>query len=300
MALPGNARVLVTGATGFLGTHFIERLTAENAEIHAVNRGGVGPLAGRVAWHAADLLDPSVAAKLVADIRPTHLLHNAWMAVPGKFWSDPSNLQWLESGMALLRAFRENGGQRFVGIGTCAEYDWSASGFVEDETLIRPATLYGSSKAAMWAAAQAFSDDEFSAAWMRVFLPYGPGDSEKRLVRSVIGALREAAEVALGSGNQIRDFIWAPDIADLAAAILADGTPGAFNAGTGKGTSVRQVAEHLASRIGRPELLKFGARADPVSEPPSLVANTDKVRRTLGWTPKTDVFSGLDVILETV
>jgi nucleoside-diphosphate-sugar epimerase len=300
MALPSDARVLVTGATGFLGTHFLNRLTAEDAEIHAVSRGDTDPRGGRVAWHAADLLNPTVAAELTAKVRPTHILHNAWMAVPGKFWNDESNLQWLEAGIALLRTFRANGGQHFVGVGTCAEYDWSATNFTEDETPIRPATLYGLSKAAMWSSAQAFSDNAFGAAWMRVFLPYGPGDSDKRLVRSVIGALRQGEELALGSGGQIRDFIWAPDIADLAVAILSNGAKGAFNAGTGKGTSVRAVAEYLASRIGRPELLKFGTRADPVSEPPSLVADTGKVERTLGWTPKIDVFSGLDVVLETV
>lgn len=300
MALSPNARVLVTGASGFLGTHFLQRLLTEKADLHAVNRRGVGPHADRVTWHAADLLDPTASSDLIAHVRPTHLLHNAWMAVPGLFWSDPSNTQWLDAGKALVRAFRSHGGNRFLGIGTCAEYDWDGDRYVEDETPIRPATLYGRSKAEMWEAVQEISENTFSAAWMRVFLPYGPGDSEQRLVRSVISSLRSGDEVALGSGNQLRDFIWAPDIADLAATIFASSETGAFNAGTGIGTSVRAVAEYLGRSIGRPDLLKFGARPDPVSEPAALVADLSKVRETFGWTAKTDVFSGLDVILETV
>jgi nucleoside-diphosphate-sugar epimerase len=300
MALPSDARVLVTGASGFLGTHFLDRLVSEGAELHAVNRRGEGPNPGRVTWHAADLLDPAAATDLIEAVRPSHLLHNAWMAVPGQFWTDPSNLQWLEAGKALLRAFRDNGGERFVGVGTCAEYDWSAAAFVEDKTPIAPATLYGRTKADMWEATQICSENAFSTGWLRIFLPYGLGDSEKRLVRSVIGALQRGEEVALGSGEQVRDFIWAPDIADLAVTTLGSDVSGAFNAGTGRGTRVRDVAEYLANRIGRAELLRFGMRPDPVSEPASLVADMGKVERTFGWHAKTDVFSGLDVILETV
>lgn len=299
MTLPRSARVLVTGGTGFLGAHFLARVAKDDVELHAVNRHGGGPLDGRVTWHAANLLDGAAAAELIKDIRPTHLLHSAWMAAPGRFWTDPSNLGWLEAGVAMMRAFRSGGGERFVGIGTCAEYDWSSTSFIEDQTPIRPATLYGRSKAAMWAAAEAFSHEAFGAAWARVFLPYGPGDSDKRLIRSVTTALRNRAAVSLGSGTHVRDFIWAPDLADLVVTLLASDATGVFNAGTGHGTSVRAVAEYIARRVGRPELLQFGTRPDPVSEPPSLVADTGKVRNVLRWQPKTAVFSGLDELLES-
>lgn len=299
MALPSDARVLVTGATGFLGAHVLERFAAEDVDLHRASRSG-GPETGPGTGHAVDLLDRAEVSALITRLRPTHLIHCAWMAVPGKFWTDPSNLDWLDAGIALLRAFRDTGGQRFVGLGTCAEYDWSGDRFVEDETPIRPATLYGQSKAAMWAATQAHAQDSFSAAWARIFLPYGVRDSEKRLVRGILAALRAGEPVALGSGAQERDFIWAPDLADGVGALAASGAEGAFNLGTGTGTTVREAAEYLGARIGRRELLKFGTRPDPVAEPARLVADMTKMQTAVGWTAKTPLRTGLDVIIETV
>ncbi len=102
--LPTDAVVLVTGATGFLGSHILARLVRERCVLHAANRQGRGPAAERVTWHAADLRRSDAASGLLRRVRPTHLLHNAWIAVPGRFWNEPENLDWLQSGLALLRA----------------------------------------------------------------------------------------------------------------------------------------------------------------------------------------------------
>lgn len=295
--LPAGAVVLVTGATGFLGGHCLGRLLGESCTVHATSRTGQGPVHARVTWHAADLLDPEAARRLVRRIEPTHLLHSAWIATPGRFWSDPENVDWLQSGLALLRAFGEVGGVRFVGVGTCAEYDWQQARFAEDETLTRPGTLYGKAKAAMAAAAQACAAHYgFSAAWGRVFLPYGPGDRPQRLIPTVVAALRAGRPVDLSEGSQERDFVYAPDVADLLVRLLAGTEDGVFNVGTGRGTRVRSVAEFLAARIGGRELLRFGATGGAV-EPPRLVADMTKVRERLGWSPPTSLEAGLEKVL---
>src|SRR5581483_416703 len=249
---PADAVVLVTGATGFLGSHLLARLMRERCVLHAVNRQGRGPAAERVTWHAADLRRSDAASELLRRVRPTHLLHNAWSAVPGHFWADPENLDWLQSGLALLRSFGELGGQRFVGVGSCAEYDWNQTRFSEEATPINPATLYGKSKAAMWAAAEAFAAQyRFTAAWGRIFLPYGPGDPAERLIPMVIASLLAGRQVALGEGEFQRDFIFAPDATDLIVRLLAEDESGAFNVGTGHGTEIRTVVGALAQRLGR-------------------------------------------------
>lgn len=293
-----DARVLLTGATGFLGRHCLERLGLEGVEIHAVNRNGKGPALTDAQWHAADLRSPISAAATVEAVRPTHVLHSAWIVAPGRYWRHEDNLSWLEGSIALLRAFREIGGRRFVGVGSCAEYDWGAERFREDDTPCRPATLYGKSKYALWDAAQAFADNAFSAAWTRVFLPFGPGDNPARLIPSIISALRAGSMVALGTGEAVRDFVWAPDIADLLVRLLAGDATGVFNVGSGRGTAVGDVARTLAVRLGRPDLLQFGARSDPADEPASLVADMMKVERTLGWRASMSLEVGLDALLE--
>jgi nucleoside-diphosphate-sugar epimerase len=114
-------RVLITGPSGFIGTHCLRRLLAGDCEIHAVNRAGAGERADRVTWHGADLRDAAQAAALVVKVRPTHLLHCAWVATPRVYAQSPENADWLQSGTALAEAFGAHGGVRFVGVGTSAE-----------------------------------------------------------------------------------------------------------------------------------------------------------------------------------
>jgi nucleoside-diphosphate-sugar epimerase len=265
--------------------------------VHAVSRRPRSPTHDRVTWHAEDLRVPDAARQLVERVRPTHLLNNAWVVTPGRFWSDPENLDWLQSGLALLRGFGETGGVRFVGVGTCAEYDLEGSRFAEDKTPIRPRTLYGKAKAALAAAVETYSANyRFSAAWGRLFLPYGPGDSPQRLIPTVIEGLLAGRPVDLSDGKQERDFIYAADVADLLVRLLAGGEEGAFNVGTGCGTQIRSVVERIADRLGGRELLRFGA-IDTDAEPARLVADMSKVALGLGWSAPTSVEAGLKHIL---
>jgi nucleoside-diphosphate-sugar epimerase len=148
-------RMLITGPSGFIGAHCLRRLLVEDCEIHAVNRAGAGGYSERVRWHAADLRDAAQAAAVVGRVRPTHLLHCAWVATPRIYGSSPENFDWLRSGIALTLAFGAHGGVRFVGVGSSAEYDPADSPCVEDVTPIRPATIYGKCKAACWLVTQA-------------------------------------------------------------------------------------------------------------------------------------------------
>src|SRR5262249_22812122 len=150
------------------------------------------------------------------------------------------NLDWLQASLALVKTFGEQGGQRFVGTGSCAEYAAARGACAEDTTPIRPASLYGQCKAAFWAGAEAYARHYgFSAAWGRVFVPYGPGDEPRRLLPSLLTALSAGKSIDVTAGSQVRDFVYATDVADLLVRLL--GTPqatGAYNVGTGHGTTV--------------------------------------------------------------
>ena len=117
-------RVLVTGASGFIGRHVLAPLIARGFEVHAIRSGHGRPADAPpdVQWHVADLLDVTAATRLVADVRPTDLLHLAWYAVPGLFWTAAENAEWARASAALADAVIAHGGERLVGAGTCAEY----------------------------------------------------------------------------------------------------------------------------------------------------------------------------------
>ena len=91
-------RVLVTGASGFVGRMVLAPLAGRGFEVHAVSRR---PPAGGATWHQADLLDGAEQHRLLRDIRPTLLVHAAWYVEHGRFWTAPENADWLEASAAL-------------------------------------------------------------------------------------------------------------------------------------------------------------------------------------------------------
>jgi nucleoside-diphosphate-sugar epimerase len=293
------ATVLATGCSGFLGRHCMAGLLRHGFHVHAISRTHRGAGADRITWHNVDLQVPGATERLIATLRPSHLLHLAWITAPERYRYAAENLDWLEASLALVRTFGEHGGKRFVGVGSSAEYGVASGSCAEDTTPIRPVSLYGRCKAACWMASEAYAQRYgFSAAWGRVFLPYGPGDAPERLIPSLLAAMTAGRPINVTDGGQVRDFVYATDIADLLVRLLAaPEAQGAYNVGTGRGVTVRQVIEWLADHFHARELVHFGARSRRDDEPPSLVADMAKVRQVLGWHAPTPIESGLERLL---
>jgi nucleoside-diphosphate-sugar epimerase len=269
------SRVLLTGARGFIGSHARSALADRGHELHA---------------NTADLLEPGAAEEVVRGARPTHLLHLAWYAVPGKFWAAPENRAWVEATLRLLRAFYAAGGRRAVGAGTCAEYDWSGNGLLSEATTpLRPATLYGRAKAETFAAAA----DLGELAWGRIFFLYGPGEHPDRLVSSVARRLLAGEEAPTSEGAQVRDFLHVADVAGAFAALLDSDVTGAVNVGSGEPVTVRAVVDTVARAAGRPDLLRPGALPQRTGEPAELVADVWRLRDQVGFRPRHDLESGI-------
>jgi len=281
-------RVLLTGARGFIGRHAVEPLLARGHEVHAVTSRPPPQTARRgLHWHRTDLLERGAGRALIIDVKPSDLLHFAWFAEPGAFWTSPENERWVDATMDLLEAFADAGGRRTVIAGSCAEYDWSAeSPFSEIATPLRPATLYGRSKHELRIRAEDLAATRgLSLAWGRIFFVFGPDEHPDRLVASVIRALLQQKRAETTAGEQVRDFIYAPELARAFVALLDSNVNGAVNVATGEAVSVRSLAEMIADQVGHPELLVSGALPSRAGEPPALVADTGQLRKEVGWTP---------------
>lgn len=291
-------RVLVTGASGFIGTQVLPLLGATGAfEIHAVTSRPKAA-GGNAHWHHADLLSPGSAERLVDGIRPSHLLHLAWYAEPGKYWSDPANIGWVEASLRLVRAFREHGGARAVLAGSCAEYDWKAGICREQDTPLRPASVYGGCKHAMQLLLEAYATvTGLSSAWGRVFYLYGPGEPVQRLVPSVIRPLLSGSPAACTAGDQARDYLHVEDVARAFVALLQSDHRGPVNIASGSATPVKALATEIARQLGRPELLRLGALPNAGNEPASIVGDNGLLSR-LGWSPRYDLPDGIAQTIE--
>jgi nucleoside-diphosphate-sugar epimerase len=292
--------VLVTGAGGFIGRWSVPRLLADGYEVHAVaarvpGREPPAQLSG-AAIHHVDLLREDAADALMRDVRPSHLLHFAWIATPGEYWTSPDNRLWLDASRRLLQSFAGTGGVRAVMAGSCAEYDWSRSGVctergtaLADEAGVAP-TPYAECKIEMQRALAAFGRDRgVATAWGRIFFQFGPDEHPDRLVASVIRNLLAGREAPCTHGRQIRSFLHVADVGAAFAALLDSETEGPVNVGSPARISVAGLLQEIAAQIGRPELLRLGARAAPPSEPPLLVPDVVRLYGEVGWRPQFDL-----------
>jgi nucleoside-diphosphate-sugar epimerase len=291
-------RILLTGATGFIGRQCLPLLSASGYQVHAASIDAPQQDFG-AHWHQVDLLDAEQVADLVAQVQPTHLLHFAWYAVPGKYWSSLENIRWVQASLHLLQAFTRHGGQRIVMAGSCAEYDWNYGYCSERVTPLAPATLYGTCKNALQTMLHAFAcQTGLSAAWGRIFFLYGPHEHPDRLVASVIRALLRGEFARCSHGNQIRDFLHVQDVAAAFVALLESDVTGPVNIASGQPVSIREVVDQIAAHFGRRDLVHLGAVPTPADEPPFLVADIRRLREQAGWQPKFNLESGLEQTIQ--
>jgi nucleoside-diphosphate-sugar epimerase len=286
-------RVLVSGAGGFIGRHALAELLERGHEVHAVSHHAREMPEGAIA-HEADLLHPEAAETLAREVQATHLLHLAWYAVPGSFWSAPENERWIDASLRLLRAFGEEGGARAVLAGTCAEYAWSEGLLREQDTPLEPATLYGACKHATHIAAEAVAEQlGVSFAWGRVFFLYGPGEARGRLVGDVARALLAGEEVPTTDGRQLRDFMHVRDAASAFVRLLEGDLRGSINIASGEPLAVADLVSQIAAETGGIEHVRFGALARRAGEPDSIVGHVGRLGAELGFTPAIKLREGV-------
>ena len=291
------SRVLLTGATGFIGRQAVGPLLAAGHELHAVTTQEAPGGPDGVIWHRADLL---ASPDVVTEVAPEILVHLAWYVEPGLFWTAPENVRWVEASLALLRAFAGAGGRRAVVAGTSAEYQWLGLGGPchEQRTPLRPATLYGGAKHALNQVAALYAEQAgFELAWGRVFFVYGPGEPEARLVPSVGRALLAGEPVPTTRGDQVRDFMYVDDVAAAFASLADRDIVGAVNVASGKPVAVREVVDTLAGVVGRPDLLLPGGLPSREGDPPTLVADVCRLRDEVGFAPRVELVEGLEKTL---
>ncbi len=283
-------RIVLTGATGFVGAHATPALLARGFEVHALGRR---PPAADVAFHTVDLLDAAAVRDVLGAIQASHLLHLAWYAEPGLYWRSAVNLDWVAASLALVRSFRETGGVRAVVAGTCAEYAWGFSRLREDAPC-SPATLYGTAKDGTRRIIEAYAAETgLSFAWGRLFFLYGPGEKPGRLVGDAIRALVGGERFGTSPGHQRRDFSHVSDAAGAFAALVDSGVAGPVNVGSGAAVPVRAILQRIGCLTGRPDLIDFGARQLASSEPACIEADVTRLREEVGFQSRFDIDDGL-------
>jgi nucleoside-diphosphate-sugar epimerase len=296
------ARVLVTGAAGFVGSAVVAEFVRRGHRVTAAVRPGsdphrLEPLWGAIDLHQADLRDPDAVERLVWKSRPELCIHLAAAgAVTRCDDLDEVVAANTLAPLALGRALERSGCGRLVTAGSSSEYG-PAAGPMDEAHLPDPDDVYGAAKLAgmvlLRAAARTWN---MRVAHLRLFSVYGPGEDPRRLVMSVLLALRTGAPIDLTPGGQVRDFVYVDDVArafvaagerDIASGIVV-------NVGSGAEVTVQRLAVTAAAVVGAdPSLLRFGARPYRLGERFAWRASTDLAAEVLGWRATTPLGAGL-------
>lgn len=272
--------MLVTGASGFIGRRVVQRLATEGRPVIAVEH----------AWHGEDELD-----ELAAGAELAACIHLGWYARPADYLVDVAgNLESLRSSCALVGWLGRRGVTHLVAVGSGAEYGVSDEPHDEDECP-DPWSVYGAAKSAFHQLLRSsMRPQAMRVAWARVFNVTGPGEHPDRLVPTVVRRLLAGDPVDLSPGGQVRDFLDVDDVASALVALSTAGAEGTFNVCSGHGIVLRDLLGGIGDRLGRRDLLRFGARPYGDRDPPVVLGRAGRLAAATGWAPAHDTGAMID------
>ena len=286
-----DARVLVTGASGFIGRHLCRALEAAGARVTRVSRVARAPVPSQ-AWLALDPHAPGADWSAALDAHaPEVIFHLAGYAS-----GDPSPaalatavranvLALVDLAVALTARARP---ARLVAIGTLESSD-------PGRGATRVSTPYSASKAmAEIALAALRAGGALDALSLRLGMTYGPDEpNRRRLVPALIDALLAGTPIDVAAGARREDWIYIDDAIDalLRAGVARGPLPASLDVATGKPLPVRQVMQEIAAQLGRGELLRYGARAERAGD--AVDADVAASAAALGWSARTTLADGI-------
>lgn len=272
-------RIFLTGGTGFIGSHYLDRMSGTPHRVTAVRRPGT--LARAQALHQAEWLEKPLDALDESDMAGHDtLVHLASAGVSPKpaTWQDL--LYWNVSvSTRILETAHRAGIRRFVIAGSSAEYGQSANEyeFIPVEAALRPVSAYAASKAAACILATTFAGvSQVELVYLRIFSAYGERQYEQNFWPSLKAAALAGQDFPMTPGEQVRDFIRVEDVAEAIAHAtertdVVPGVPRLVNVGSGIPVSMREFAQRCWAEWGARGRLLPGALAYRPNEPMRFV-----------------------------
>lgn len=302
-----HMRAFVTGGAGFIGSHLVDALVARGASVAVLDNCSTGDAANvpeGVRLYEAHLQDRAAVHEAVAQFRPTHVFHQAAQASVSASVAHPVNDADVNivGGLHLLDAARDAGVRRVVFASTGgALYGEVTEGAADESRSSRPKSPYGASKAAFETYLDVYKHN-FGLPYtvLRYANVYGPRQNplgEAGVVAIFISRLLAGEPVTLfarrqaGDEGGVRDYVWVGDVVEANLVAAARDLDGAFNVGTGIGTTTRDLlaavekATGMAARV-RPEAPRQG-------DLERSVVDVTKLKAT-GWRPTVSLQDGIE------
>ena len=257
-----KTKILLTGASGFVGTQILRKLLEFECEISLVLRSkSTNPLfeSDKITevFYTDDLFteNENWFKYILKDIDV--VIHAAWFAKPNEYLDSNLNLVCVDGSLKFASVAKDCKVKRFIGIGTCLEYDLSYER-LSINTELKPISLYAHSKVKVYRGMiHCFTGSNTQFSWCRLFSLYGENENRDRLVPYVSQKLRNREKVHIFNGDFIRDYLDVEIAGSQIAEVAVSNFTGVVNICSGVPISIRQLTLNLGQKYGAPELLIF-------------------------------------------
>ena len=307
-------KILITGGTGFAGSHLVEALLLEGyTDIHVTSLSGKDTffesLIGAANIHSLDLTDAPSVNKLFAELQPNQIYHLAALASVGKSFDEANrvlinNIVLQQNVLLAVRDFCKQA--RLLIVGSAEEYGVSVSDSeipVTESHPFRPINPYGVSKATQDMLAYSyFISYDLDIVTVRPFNHIGERQSSDFAIpafaQQIVQIERgEQAELNVGDLSTIRDFTDVKDMVKGYIIVMNHGVTGeAYNIGSGVGTKMSDIVATLSSLSTKKIETNIDTTRLRPHDIPKMVANNDKIKK-LGWSPEYDIAETLKRII---
>jgi NAD dependent epimerase/dehydratase len=306
--------ILVTGAGGFIGSHLVERLVGLGERVRALVEydplGSWGwldesPVRDDLEVRAGDVRDPDSVRAAVAGVETVFHLA-ALIAIPYSYEAPQSYVETNVLGtLNVLRAARDGGVGLVVHTSTSEVYGTARHVPIDEAHPLQAQSPYAASKIAADKMAEAFHlSFGLPVATLRPFNTYGPRQSARAVIPTIVTQLLGGDGLALGNVAPTRDFTFVSDTVE--AFVRVAETPAAvgrtLNVGSGKEIAIGELARRIERLVGRECAIERDDERvrPPASEVERLCANADAARELLGWEPAVSLEEGLATTAEWI
>lgn len=254
---------LITGANGFVGKHIVKKIIDRGYHVKAVIRAGSDISSFKntniTIIESNDIYEESEDWWRSALSGVHFVIHGAWYVNPSDYLTSTKNIEALFGTVKIAKISAELNVKKFIGIGTCFEYQQSN----EDLTInspLEPKTLYAATKAsAFYILRNLFEVTHTEFLWCRLFYLYGEGEKQQRLVPYINTNLADDKYVVLNSANHIKDYMDVECAANEIIVASLGESAGAVNICSGVGISIYDLAISIADKVNKLHLIKISS-----------------------------------------
>lgn len=281
-------RIFVTGGAGFIGKHLTKKLEEQHHSLLLLSQRSLA----EINFVEGNLADINKWKVRVEKFKPDACVHLAWEALPD--YSAATSAKNLRYGLDLISMLTKIGCKKFLSAGSCWEYG-QQSGKLSEDMAFKPLNAFTAAKNSLhWLGAEIAKENNMQFIWTRLFYVYGPGQRETSLIPYLINCVKSGKTPEIKNPLAKNDFIYVEDVADAISMILKKCKKSAvYNIGSGKATSVQDIIKTVYNNLNLRYKPKYKSFKSNTSSSDNFWGDISKIKREIGWKPKTTIKEGI-------